>query len=65
MRCVTCKKTVPPGEKRFLPFCSQRCKLLDLGKWLDGDYAIPGEAAGEEEIAAELVRRATLGPDED
>ena len=25
------------------PFCSERCKLLDLGEWLDGGYVIPGE----------------------
>jgi endogenous inhibitor of DNA gyrase (YacG/DUF329 family) len=24
------------------PFCSDRCKLIDLGRWIDGDYAIPG-----------------------
>ncbi len=26
---------------RFFPFCSQRCRLLDLGAWLEGDYRIP------------------------
>jgi endogenous inhibitor of DNA gyrase (YacG/DUF329 family) len=30
-------------ESQDFPFCSERCKLADLGKWLDGDYAIPGE----------------------
>lgn len=32
----------------FLPFCSERCKLLDLGAWLDGDYAISGPAVLDE-----------------
>ena len=44
MRCPICKKTVPEpreGEKSFLPFCSERCKLIDLGRWLDGRYQIP------------------------
>lgn len=27
------------------PFCSDRCKLIDLGRWIDGDYAIPGKEA--------------------
>ncbi len=27
----------------FRPFCSERCKLIDLGKWLGGEHAIPGE----------------------
>jgi endogenous inhibitor of DNA gyrase (YacG/DUF329 family) len=25
------------------PFCSERCRMLDLARWLDGDYAVPGE----------------------
>lgn len=24
------------------PFCSERCRLIDLGRWIDGDYTIPG-----------------------
>jgi endogenous inhibitor of DNA gyrase (YacG/DUF329 family) len=27
----------------FFPFCSERCKLVDLGRWLDGQYVIPGK----------------------
>jgi len=27
----------------YVPFCSRRCKLVDLGKWLDEEYRIPGE----------------------
>ena len=30
------------GESRF-PFCGERCKLIDLGRWLDGKYQIPVE----------------------
>jgi uncharacterized protein len=29
----------------FRPFCSERCKLIDLGAWLDEKHAIPGEPA--------------------
>ncbi|MBI5505501.1 MAG: DNA gyrase inhibitor YacG [Deltaproteobacteria bacterium] len=64
MRCPTCKQTVAAEDRRYAPFCSQRCKLLDLAKWLDGDYSVPGEPAGEEEIAAELLKRAGREPDE-
>ncbi len=28
------------------PFCSQRCKTIDLGRWISEDYGIPAEAAG-------------------
>lgn len=27
------------------PFCSERCRLVDLGRWIDGDYALPGPEA--------------------
>jgi endogenous inhibitor of DNA gyrase (YacG/DUF329 family) len=30
------------------PFCSDRCKLIDLGRWIDGDYAIPAPPDEEE-----------------
>jgi endogenous inhibitor of DNA gyrase (YacG/DUF329 family) len=44
MNCPICKKPVPdpkPGEQSFFPFCSERCKLIDLGRWLGGKYQIP------------------------
>ena len=38
---------------RFRPFCSRRCQSLDLGRWLDGSYAIPvSEPAATEPAAA-------------
>jgi endogenous inhibitor of DNA gyrase (YacG/DUF329 family) len=30
-----------PSDRTFYPFCSKRCADLDLGKWLNGSYAIP------------------------
>jgi len=49
MRCPICKK--PVEEPRLnaggavlgatFPFCSERCKLIDLGRWLDGKYQVP------------------------
>ncbi|MBE7635260.1 DNA gyrase inhibitor YacG [Sneathiella sp. P13V-1] len=41
-KCPQCGK---PAEQKFRPFCSQRCQQLDLGKWLNESYAIPGEEA--------------------
>lgn len=45
MQCPICKKRVEEprtGEPRsYFPFCSERCKLVDLGRWLDGKYQIP------------------------
>ena len=45
LRCPTCQKPVsepPPGQPMgAFPFCSDRCRLIDLGRWLDGKYQIP------------------------
>jgi endogenous inhibitor of DNA gyrase (YacG/DUF329 family) len=37
--CPTCRKLVEPTGEDF-PFCSDRCRLIDLGKWASGDYKI-------------------------
>ncbi|NVB40087.1 DNA gyrase inhibitor YacG [Pseudenhygromyxa sp. WMMC2535] len=40
-RCPTCKKQHMAGpETTHRPFCSDRCKMVDLGRWLDEDYRI-------------------------
>jgi len=40
-RCPICKKPVPAGEQaQHFPFCSKRCRQIDLGKWFQGDYQI-------------------------
>ena len=41
MKCPICKKPSPPKTaNRCYPFCSDRCRLVDLGKWLAEDYTI-------------------------
>ena len=39
LRCPTCKKAVKSKDAEF-PFCSERCRLIDLGKWASGGYVI-------------------------
>jgi len=39
VRCPTCRKIVLARDPEF-PFCSERCRLIDLGKWASGGYAI-------------------------
>jgi hypothetical protein len=55
MQCPICKKPVPPKDpnapKSTYPFCSERCQLVDLGRWLDGKYQIP--VASEESPVAD------------
>ena len=56
--CPVCKRRVtasahPPAElPRFFPFCSERCKLIDLGAWLDAEYRIPGKPDDESEYSS-------------
>ena len=41
--CPGCRQAVPParaGVADPFPFCSARCQLIDLGRWLDEDYRI-------------------------
>lgn len=44
-RCPVCKGEWDGAGNPFRPFCSERCKMIDLGAWLDGKYAIPGTDA--------------------
>jgi len=37
--CVFCRRH--PAQPAWQPFCSERCKLQDLAKWVDGEYRIP------------------------
>jgi uncharacterized protein len=44
--CPICKKGVlPRAENSAFPFCSSRCKLVDLGQWLEGAYRVPTNEA--------------------
>lgn len=40
--CPTCGAPAPwTPENRWRPFCSERCKLIDLGQWADEKYRVP------------------------
>lgn len=55
--CPICKK---PSAVAARPFCSKRCRDLDLHKWLTGGYAIPTEEVPDEEDLAMLERDTPL-----
>ena len=59
-RCPICKKPSRPGNE-FFPFCSRRCKLVDLGAWLEDRYRI-SRPANEADLEAEA--RSTEAGDE-
>jgi endogenous inhibitor of DNA gyrase (YacG/DUF329 family) len=50
MKCPICK-TVTTLDSQWAPFCSERCKLIDLGAWADEKYVIsaPLKSEGEED----------------
>ncbi len=41
IQCPICKKKTTFEENSWRPFCSERCKLIDLGKWVTEEYRIP------------------------
>ena len=49
VRCPTCRTEAAWEGNPHRPFCSERCRLIDLGRWLDGDYRVP---ASDDEPAA-------------
>lgn len=52
VRCPTCGKIVVWSPALpFRPFCSERCKLIDLGAWAAEDHRIPGEEAPRDDEA--------------
>lgn len=47
--CPTCKKKFIYHDSQFRPFCSERCRLIDLGQWLTESYTVPVEKLTEDE----------------
>jgi endogenous inhibitor of DNA gyrase (YacG/DUF329 family) len=47
MKCPICKKEVKFNDP-FMPFCSDRCKEIDLGNWASEKYVIPGDDLGDD-----------------
>lgn len=53
LKCPICKKKTRWEDNPNRPFCSERCKLIDLGKWADGSYSLEGEPAPQQPLAGE------------
>ncbi|WP_373048281.1 DNA gyrase inhibitor YacG [Vulgatibacter sp.] len=56
LRCVICSK---PVERRpvnpYYPFCSHRCRLVDLGKWIGEEYKVPAQPGELDEEALAVL----------
>ncbi|HEX4999602.1 MAG TPA: DNA gyrase inhibitor YacG [Terriglobia bacterium] len=61
MKCPSCQReieaSVPDAGNAagnaFRPFCSRRCKLIDLGRWIKGEYRVEGREPVAEEDGVE------------
>jgi endogenous inhibitor of DNA gyrase (YacG/DUF329 family) len=51
--CPICGK---PAAERFRPFCSGRCKDVDLNRWFSGAYAIPAVESDDDSMEQEILR---------
>ena len=50
-KCPTCGKPVEWEANPWRPFCSERCKLIDFGKWTSEEYRVAGQQISRAEIA--------------
>jgi uncharacterized protein len=41
MRCPVCNREFEKADSQALPFCSERCRTIDLGRWLGETYSLP------------------------
>ena len=53
LKCPICKKPVTSKAAEF-PFCSDRCRLIDLGKWASGGYVISSPVTDAEEMIRDI-----------
>jgi endogenous inhibitor of DNA gyrase (YacG/DUF329 family) len=66
LRCPICRKIVLRRDPEF-PFCSERCRTIDLGKWASGGYAISspidrGDESGDADYTTGLARKVSGSP---
>ena len=54
--CPTCDRQVQWQDNPFRPFCSERCKLVDFGKWVSEEYLVPGKAIAMDDEEGEGSR---------
>jgi hypothetical protein len=62
VRCPTCRSLVLAGGEDF-PFCSERCRVIDLGKWASGSYVISSPVTDPEQLENIRERRAQHSAD--
>lgn len=48
-RCPTCSADVDLATDPSAPFCSERCRLVDLGRWLTESYSVPAPRTNDDD----------------
>jgi uncharacterized protein len=64
LRCPTCRMLVVRSNENF-PFCSDRCRLIDLGKWASGGYVISTPVTDPEQLENIAEEQARQKPETD
>ena len=59
MSCPICERNT---EVEFRPFCSKRCADVDLGRWVNGSYAVPPQDPEDIDAAIEAVEQQDVKP---
>ena len=49
LACPICRRNFDSDQTEAMPFCSNRCRLIDLGKWFNEEYGLPVDPEAEEE----------------
>ena len=65
--CPHCKKTFNYYASEFRPFCSEKCRLIDLGQWLNESYTVPAHKITQEEAEQleQIIHEKIQNSDED
>jgi endogenous inhibitor of DNA gyrase (YacG/DUF329 family) len=58
VNCPTCGKRIEWSESEYRPFCSEKCKLLDLGDWIEGNFRVPDENSQLDEKDIQEIEKA-------
>jgi endogenous inhibitor of DNA gyrase (YacG/DUF329 family) len=53
IHCPVCDMVTTWEENPLRPFCSERCRMIDLGRWVSGEYYIEGDPVSEQDVLPE------------
>jgi endogenous inhibitor of DNA gyrase (YacG/DUF329 family) len=56
MKCPTCNKPAEWQDNPHRPFCSERCQLIDFGRWANEEFRVPAEPAPSDEDKESPIR---------